>query len=800
MKCKTPCQSIAFGNIKAKNKKQVNQQENLPEFNGFIVIRFTKRYLYRPGDDLIRFCKENKLEPLLKFLTETGNVSATRVIKTKMLPKLRKLEERAANAELPPLRSLSSYWKLDFRKKPDMLDQYLKILIEFPFIEHAYKEHTASLPAINASDDTFATDQDYLSAAPTGIDARWAWTQSDCEGAGVGILDCEWGWVTSHEDLSSASPTVIHNSNCYGSGGSFGADWYNHGTAVLGEIVGIDNSTGIVGIAPAVDYVKMSSFYDAVTDDHADSSESIVAAILEMRAGDVMLLEIQKGFKPAEIDDTDFDAIRLAVANGIIVVEAAGNGNNNLDSWTDSSGNYRLNRTHSDFQDSGAILVGACVSATVSGAHERWSFSNYGSRIDCYAYGENVVSTGYGDLAGTADNNNYTEDFGGTSGASPMIVGCALILQGKYKAVNATILSPLQMRVILSDPTTGTPQGTNVAGHINVMPNLRAIIEDTLGLVPDVYLRDAVGDSGAIPSTGSISASPDIIVLPTDVPNPTLSFGEGSGTENSNLLGSIVEHGQNNFIYVRMKNRGAADANGVTASVYWSEVATLITPDMWNFIGTSSSVNVPVGDTLVVTDKIIWNKTEIPPTGHYCFVGLLNSALDPAPPIPPSAGFDWTDFYNLIRNYNNITWRNFNVEENLPDPPGTPSAFPFKITNAPDKRRRFDIKIIQKLPSDAELWLEIPYEAKGLLKGIEFLEVAEGKNKKTLKLKFPRLRCFRFNSVVLPAKVRIQCNFLLKRSKLFKNGTHYFGIQQLYEGFEVGGITWALKPNTKKSR
>jgi hypothetical protein len=212
-----------------------------------------------------------------------------------------------------------------------MLDQYLKKLKDMPGIEKAYKEYTPSLPAIDPTDDVYATDQDYLEAAPIGVDAVWAWTQSECEGAGVGFVDCEWGWVVGHEDLSAASPSVIHNDNCYGSGGSFGSDWYYHGTAVLGEVVGTDNTTGIVGIAPSVDYVKMSSFYDAVTDDHADTAESIVVAIDEMNAGDVMLLEIQKDYKPTEIDEADFDTIRLAVANGIVVVEAAGNGAYDLD-------------------------------------------------------------------------------------------------------------------------------------------------------------------------------------------------------------------------------------------------------------------------------------------------------------------------------------------------------------------------------------------------------------------------------------------------------------------------------------
>jgi hypothetical protein len=86
------------------------------------------------------------------------------------------------------------------------------------------------------------------------------------------------------------------------------------------------------------------------------------------------------------------------------------------------------------------------------------------------------------------------------------------------------------------------------------MPNLRAILDgNVLGLAPDVYLRDFVGDTGA-PHPGAISASPDVILRQAVEPNPQAAFGEGSGTENSQTLGFEAEAGQDNFIYVRARN------------------------------------------------------------------------------------------------------------------------------------------------------------------------------------------------------------------------------------------------------
>jgi hypothetical protein len=86
------------------------------------------------------------------------------------------------------------------------------------------------------------------------------------------------------------------------------------------------------------------------------------------------------------------------------------------------------------------------------------------------------------------------------------------------------------------------------------------------------------------------------------------------------------------------------------------------------------------------------------------------------------------------------------------------------------------------------------------LKGIDFLDIKYDKKKNQMQLKLPQLRCIQFNSVELPFKARIKCKFLLKGSKLLKKGTHYFGIRQLFEGFEVGRITWALKPKIQKRK
>ena len=267
-------------------------------------------------------------------------------------------------------------------------------------------------------------------------------------GAGVGFVDLEQGWFVRHEEFTSKSPAVIYGDN--------DVDEADHGTAVLGIVVAGDDSVGVVGIAPAVSRVLMTSHYDSIPDTNGNVAGAIVGAFPKMDIGDVLLVEVQRSGRPAETDHADFDAIRLAAARGIVVLELAGNIGSNLDTYTDSIfGDSVLHRNSCEYRESGAIIVGAAEAFI---PHERLVISGYGSRVDCYAWGEVVVSCGYGDLGGTDDQNSYTGEFAGTSSAAAIVAGAAIIVQGMYRVRNNDIpLAPLQMRSLLCDRATGTP-------------------------------------------------------------------------------------------------------------------------------------------------------------------------------------------------------------------------------------------------------------------------------------------------------------------------------------------------------
>jgi hypothetical protein len=321
--------------------------------------------------------------------------------------------------------------------------------------------------------------QRYLQAAPEGIDARHAWTFAGGRGRGVRIMDVENGWNFSHEDLRENQVGVIHGANVN----------EDHGTAVLGVFSGDKNGFGVTGIAADAVVGASSAVY---SDDKEkwDAADAIRAAAERLKPGDVILLEMhapgphyigvgQEGFIPVEYWQPEFAAIRDAVSRGIHVVEAAGNGGEDLDHPDYKGAFNRVTR------DSGAILVGGGASAHGETPRARLSWSNYGTRVDVQGWGEDIVTTGgrsdprYYDLRDDPDPARcYTQSFNGTSGASPIIVGAVACLSGVLAAAHRSSLSPAAMRRLLVQ--TGTPQADGptapASQHIGPLPDLRRAI------------------------------------------------------------------------------------------------------------------------------------------------------------------------------------------------------------------------------------------------------------------------------------------------------------------------------------
>jgi hypothetical protein len=162
-----------------------------------------------------------------------------------------------------------------------------------------------------------------------------------------------------------------------------------------------------------------------------------------------------------------------------------------------------------------------------------------------------------------------------------------------------------------------------VCRNIGVMPDLAKVL-NRIGAVPDLYIRDDVGDDGLVPSAGAVSVSPDVVVSTTNVPASTAFTANGS----------TVEAGQPNFVYVRVSNRNPAAASNAKVKVYWAPPASLVTPLDWKAVAAAPVVvNVAALTTLVPAPVITWS-ANLPPTGHYCFIAIVDHPLDPEPLTP----------------------------------------------------------------------------------------------------------------------------------------------------------------------
>lgn len=742
----------------------------------------------------VRFDAKSRVTAETFGLAAEGRGLTMRPLFAPKKAKMEELEKRAAENDPTYRGAPQSYWVVEVPTGVDPQELARKLSAAHD-VEKAYVEGGPTPPPlVDPTDDPRWAQQGYLDAAPDGIDAEYAWPRPSSgftggDGAGVQVVDLEQGWTLNHEDLTAAAITLISGLN---------NAYFGHGTAVLGEIRADDNNLGCVGIAPAAGMRVVSQWRTSTT---YSTAEAIVDAAAVLSFGDVLLLEAQttmtgwSGYLPVEVEDAVYDAIRLATALGVVVVEAGANGGIDLDTYTDSGGNQILNRASASFRDSGAIMVGAASSAT---PHTPMGWSSHGSRIDCYGWGENINTTGDG-WTGTA-TNLYTTSFGGTSGASPMVTGAALIVQGIAQATLGMRFSPLQIRQMLSDPLQNTPSAAPATDRIGVMPNLRNIIDNVIGVIPDVYLRDFVGDTGD-PHTGPISTSPDIIVRPSPaIASPQAAFGQGSGTENNDALGYEVEDNFDNYVYVRVRNRGGSAATSVSATVYWSPVATLVSPNLWNLIGTVPISSVPMGDILTVSNGLLWPAASVPATGHYCFVGIIGTANDPAP--GPADFVDWTNFERFIRDNNNVTWRNFNVVNNVPPAAGpNPPGFiplPFLITGPADRARRMKIEADIRLPKGGEVMLDLPRQIADPFYRELTLINARGFNPGRAVARLKPHGVQRIGELLFPARMAEAARLLVNIPKKMRDNEYDVVVRQTHEGREVGRITWRLTPKVQE--
>ncbi|MDF1696901.1 MAG: S8 family serine peptidase [Saprospiraceae bacterium] len=369
--------------------------------------------------------------------------------------------------------------------------------------------------------------------------------------------------------------------------------------------------------------------------------------------------------------------VASTVAAGKVVIFAAGNGH------TDSASSLAV--AHPDIISVGGtypIQGGGFRASNYSSSYDSAVFTNplrhapditglvgetpRAALIMLPTQPENTMDNS-GSISAFPNGDNTANDDGwvvvsGTSAAAPQVAGvCALLLQQHPNLTPDAVKNILENTAV--DVTTGS---SNSAG-----PDIAAIGWDDatgfglvnannavnfLGATFNAYIRDSVEDNGTEPTVATrLYTSPDIIVSNSIVANPEDTYG--LTVKHRDDLSDDPELGQDNFVYLRVQNRSTVTGN-CTATVYVTDPGMLSNPSSWTVIGSTSLNNLTPGE-FRVSAPITWTAANIPGLGHYCMIAILDSTADPAPNL--SSITTPADFSNMVKNQNNVAWKNLNI-------------------------------------------------------------------------------------------------------------------------------------------
>lgn len=332
---------------------------------------------------------------------------------------------------------------------------------------------------------SFVSQQTYLQPNP-GLNVEAVWNLG-YSGQNITIHNIEFGFNKNHEEFNDTNCNIATGMTINSSAST---SFTEHGTATMGVLFGHNGSYGITGIAHGAQQVWL---YPEWQQSGYSRTNAITQALNNSSVGDVIVFEMQAyglngtvsnpRFVPAEYDILVWNLTKALTDSGRIVVAAAGNGYQDLDSL-----DYQ---TYMGYGDSGAIIVGGGTANTTHAIYPPYVVSGvtytstYGSRVDVQGWFENVRTTGAIPGSGfTLIGNDFNQSymtFTGTSSATAQLGGVVTVLQSYYKSQTNTTLTSQQMRTILKN--TGIPQGGDISKNIGPFPNLLAafnLVQQTL--------------------------------------------------------------------------------------------------------------------------------------------------------------------------------------------------------------------------------------------------------------------------------------------------------------------------------
>ncbi len=460
-----------------------------------VIVRLSREINVDAYTDLAQAAEASGLTELAETLVAYG-VRGTRLIDSISPGQLRELEQQNP-PEDPGQPSLTQYWQIDLSGSEADPEEVAARLNGLPGVELAYVE----LPVIDAGGPdgepapaaaAAAVQASHLDPGPIGSNVRWAWEQHGAYGADVQVLDVESGWMFDHEALAPLKLAMQGGVNQHGVGSFRG----NHGTAAVGIVAGSYVAPrGVRGICTAAAVLVASPFNGGAPP--RPLASVLVGALPALRSGDVVLIEVAaleggvstRYQRPVEREVAVRDAIGLLTRFGVVVIEPAGNGNTGLDGLGTANGRCQLDPGGAGYVDSGAVLVGGAfvdTSAPAGSIPALWVStdepgvgSNYGRRVDCYSWARRVYTSGCRPWGNCKPATSAYQNFNGTSSASAIIAGVAVLVQTVLKSAGRPPLSSAELRTLFADAGNGTP--SPAGSGIGAMPDLK-LVSAALGM------------------------------------------------------------------------------------------------------------------------------------------------------------------------------------------------------------------------------------------------------------------------------------------------------------------------------
>jgi len=210
------------------------------------------------------------------------------------------------------------------------------------------------------------------------------------------------------------------NDKYYGNNDIMGPD-ADHGTHVSGIIAAQrDNNIGIDGIADNVQIMMIRAVPDG---DEYDKDVALAIKYAVDNGAKVVNMSFGKSFSPEKkwVDE----AVKYAEDHDVLLVHAAGNESNNIDS---ASNFPNPNFLYIKDEPKNFITVGAYGDPNVNDGKFIAYFSNYGKNsVDVFAPGVKIYST-------VPHSYTYHD---GTSMASPVVAGIAGLIRSYYPQLSA---------------------------------------------------------------------------------------------------------------------------------------------------------------------------------------------------------------------------------------------------------------------------------------------------------------------------------------------------------------------------